>query len=88
MGTTGNKLVYINKTKSVKSRLFQTPPRGMNQLRQEGSQIKALDHPLILEVVQFDNFLDCSKYLDAKKFCGCKVKSIRLWWIDGCTAAG
>ena len=42
----------------------------MHQLRQEGCQIKALDRPLILVGVQFDNFLDCAKNSDAQVCAG------------------
>ena len=64
------KFIYINKIQTGKSLLFQTPPGGMHQLRQEGCQIKALDRPLILVGVQFDNFLDCAKNSDAQVCAG------------------
>ena len=35
-------------------------------MRQEGCQIKALDRPLILVGVQFDNLLDCTKNTEAQ----------------------
>ena len=53
-----------------KSLLFQTPPRGMHQLGQGGYQIKALDCPVILTGLQFDNFLDCTKNSDAQVCAG------------------
>ena len=37
--------IYINKTKSAKSGLFQTPPRKMHRSWQVGSQMKACNLP-------------------------------------------
>ena len=42
----------------------------MHQLGQGGYQIKALDCPVILTGLQFDNFLDCTKNSDAQVCAG------------------